>query len=165
MARVIERYDIGGLAKSLRRAYEEMTPGDVLLLDVPGHVSGDGTQGATRDALATALFRAGFRKAANVGWPRSACCRAKRGRWLGALLPAKALGAGPDEYRKSQPTLFLRESHLCDRASLCTCAAGPAAAAFVDHHASLQRATDLPGRYGGPAGQDHSRLRYRDLSC
>lgn len=82
--------DLPSLPALLRQEYERMVAGDLLLLDIRAENT------MTRDSLATALFRGGFERPLMWGGRKALVAELQRGRWLGARLPAKALGAGPD---------------------------------------------------------------------
>jgi hypothetical protein len=82
--------DLPSLPALLRHEYERMVAGDLLLLDIRAENT------MTRDSLATALFRSGFERPLMWGGRKALVAELQRGCWLGARLPAKALGAGPD---------------------------------------------------------------------
>jgi hypothetical protein len=93
----IDRDDLLSLSTLLQHEYERMAVGDLLFVDVPVTTSGrpDGAA-LLRDSLATALFRGGFEKPFMWAGSKALVAEQPRGRWLGKLLSAKALGAGPD---------------------------------------------------------------------
>jgi hypothetical protein len=92
----VDRDDLLSLPALLRHEYGRMAAGDMLLLDVPAATGRSDGNTMTRDSLATALFRGGFEKPLMRGGRKALIAELQRGCRLGALLPAKALGAGPD---------------------------------------------------------------------
>ena len=92
----INHHEAITLAALLRQEYARMAAGDLLIVDVPAQVVPSNRKAMTRDSLATALFRGGFEMPMMWIGRKGLVAELKRGRWLGALLPAKALGAGPD---------------------------------------------------------------------
>jgi hypothetical protein len=91
----VELDDLLSLPGLLLDEYERMSPGDMLLLDVPGATGRRDVIAMTRDSLATTLFRGGFERPLMWGGRRALVAELERAPWFDVLLSAKALGGGP----------------------------------------------------------------------
>jgi hypothetical protein len=92
----IDHCEPDALAVSLQREYARMAADDFLLVDAPAQLSASDKNAMSRDSLGTALFRGGFESPMMWTSRKALIAEFQRGHWLGALLPAKALGAAPE---------------------------------------------------------------------